>query len=219
MKGLAESPEEVVKIAKTVAKDPKAAFESATEAILNPNQTLEGAAQSFAETLQQPLEEQGRAMGKSTGVSAITVVAGKGVIRVVEKGLAQVRFLSSTVKVYRVEGLPNTRLALGEGGSVVVIGNEPMLHLNFGSRARAEQWFANKVAAHMPGVQMKAFRVPKEFVEDLRASAVEQKLASKFPDRPLIDDPTKAPDQFGLRGAQVEELREAIIQGTGEIIK
>jgi filamentous hemagglutinin len=33
--------------------------------------------------------------------------------------------------------------------------------------------------------------------------------------RPLIADPTKAPDQFGLRPAQIEALKRIIVKGSG----
>ena len=115
---------------------------------------------------------------------------------------------------YRVEGLPNTRVLLGEGGQVSVQGDQ-MFFLNFGDKARAEQFLATRLQQGMPGAQMKSFEVPKSFLNDLRASAVPESMAKQFPGRPLLVDPTKAADQFGLRPDQIEALRQAIIQGSG----
>lgn len=127
--------------------------------------------------------------------------------------------LPATVQVYRVEGVANTRVIIGEGGSVAIADSHRMLFLNFGSRARAEEFFARRIAQGMEGAAMKGFKVPASFLDDLREAAVPQRLGKKFPDSPQIVDPTAAPDQFGLRADQIEELRKAIIQGTGEVLK
>lgn len=127
--------------------------------------------------------------------------------------------LPATVKVFRVEGVANARIAIGEGGTVAVSEGERMLFLNFGSRSRAEEFFARRLAQGMDGAQMKSFEVPKKFLEELRSSAVPESMARQFPNSPIVVDPTKAADQFGIRAAQVEELQKRIIQGTGEIIK
>jgi hypothetical protein len=90
-----------------------------------------------------------------------------------------------------------------------------MLFLNFGDKARAEQFLATRLQQGMPSAQMKSFEVPQSFLNDLRASAVPESMAKQFPGRPLLVDPTKAADQFGLRPDQIEALRQAIIQGSG----
>jgi RHS repeat-associated protein len=124
-------------------------------------------------------------------------------------------FVAKTT-VYRVEGLPNTRVVLGEGGRVIVQGDQ-MLFLNFGDTARAEQFLATRLEQGMAGVQMKSFEVPRSFYDDLCSSAVPERMAKQFPGRPLIVDPTKAADQFGLRAEQIEALRDVIIQGSGRV--
>lgn len=48
---------------------------------------------------------------------------------------------------------------------------------------------------------------------DARSQRV--KPTPQFPNSPLIADPTKAPDQYGLRPAQIDSLRQSIIPGTG----
>ena len=67
----------------------------------------------------------------------------------------------------------------------------------------------------LPGAKIKSFEVPKSFLDDLRAAAVPERMARQFPNRPIIVDPTKAADQFGLRAEQIKALQKAIIQGTG----
>jgi RHS repeat-associated protein len=120
------------------------------------------------------------------------------------------------VTVYRVEGSQNERIIIGEDGQVSVQG-DGMLHLNFGNTARAEQWLAKDLRQQWPGAQMKSFQVPQSFLTDLRENAVPQSMGRLFPTRPQLVDTTKAPDQFGLQPAQIQGLRNAIIQGTGKV--
>lgn len=60
------------------------------------------------------------------------------------------------------------------------------------------------------------FEVPESFLDDLRASAVDEDLGRVIAGRTMAVDVTKAPDQFGMRPEQIEALRKAIIQGTGK---
>jgi hypothetical protein len=122
--------------------------------------------------------------------------------------------LAARTTVYRVEGLPNTRITIGESGQVAVQGDQ-MLFLNFGDKARAEAFLAQRMGQGMPGAQMKSFEVPSSFLDDLRSAAVPESMAKQFPGRPLVVDPTKAADQFGLRPDQIKSLQDAIIQGSG----
>jgi hypothetical protein len=124
--------------------------------------------------------------------------------------------LPATVRVYRVEGVANARIVIGEGGTVAIADSERMLFLNFGSQARAEEFLARRIAQGMEGAASKSFQVPKSFLDDLRSSAVPERRARKHPGRPIEVDVNAAPDQFGLRAEQIEELRKAIIQGTGK---
>ena len=41
-----------------------------------------------------------------------------------------------------------------------------MLFLNFGSKARAEQYLAQKLAKGLPGAEVKSFEVPKSFLDE-----------------------------------------------------
>lgn len=121
-----------------------------------------------------------------------------------------------TTTVYRVEGLPNTRVIIGDGGQVSVQGDQ-MLFVNFGDKARAEQFLATRVQQGMPGAQMKSFQVTQSFVADLQQAAVPESMAKQFPGSPLLVDPTKAPNQFGLRPEQIKALQNSIIQGSGKV--
>ena len=91
-----------------------------------------------------------------------------------------------------------------------------MLFVNFGDRARAEQFLATRLQQEMPGAQMKSFQVPQSFLKDLQEAAVPESMAKQFPNSPLLVDPTKAPNQFGLRPDQIKMLQDAVIQGTGK---
>jgi hypothetical protein len=122
-----------------------------------------------------------------------------------------------TVRVYRIEGTPNTRVLIGDSGEVAIVSPRKTLFLNFGSRARAEVFLAKRIEQGMAGAVMKSFEVPESFLEELRASAVPESMAKQFPGKPLIADPTKAPDQFGLRSEQIKKLKEEIVQGTGRV--
>ena len=123
---------------------------------------------------------------------------------------------NSGVTVYRVEGLPNTRIIIGDGGQVSVQGDQ-MLFLNFDDQARAQQFLATRLEQGMPGVQMKSFQVPQSFLTDLQEAAVPESMARQFPNSPLLVDPTMAPNQFGLRADQIQALQNAIVQGTGKV--
>jgi hypothetical protein len=123
---------------------------------------------------------------------------------------------SNNVLVFRVEGTPNSHVVIGEGGMVAIKEGNQTVFFNFGSKARAEQYLAQKLEKGLPGATVKSFEVPRSFLDDLRANAVSERRARLLPDRPFIVDVTKAADQFGLRPEQIEALRRAIIQGTGQ---
>jgi hypothetical protein len=120
------------------------------------------------------------------------------------------------VTVYRVEGLPNTRLVIGDHGQVMVLGDRT-LFLNFGDKARALEFLAKRVQQNMPGAAVKSFEVPQSFLTDLRNAAVTRAEVRDHPESPILVDVTKAKDQFGLRPDQIEALRKTIIQNSGKV--
>ena len=120
------------------------------------------------------------------------------------------------VTVYRVEGLPNTRLVIGENGQVMVLGDQT-LFLNFGDKARALEFLAKRFQQNMPGAALKSFEVPQSFLTDLRNASVTINEVGEHPESPISVDVTKAKDQFGLRPDQIEALRKTIIQKSGKV--
>ncbi|MFM7887131.1 MAG: hypothetical protein ACKPCM_10670, partial [Pseudanabaena sp.] len=123
-------------------------------------------------------------------------------------------FAEDTIRVYRVEGGGNTRILVGQSGEIVVQGNN-MLFLNFGQRGRAEEFLQQRLGQGFSDTVVKSFEVPKSYVDELRNSAVPERLAKQFPSSPIVVDTTKAPDQYGLRPTQLDQLRNVIIQGSG----
>lgn len=123
----------------------------------------------------------------------------------------------STVTVYRVEGAPNTRLLIGENGQVTITGSTT-LYLNFGDKARALEFFEKRSIQNMDNATIKTFEVPNSVLDDLRKTAVKESVA-RLPEnkgKPVIADPTKAKDQYGIRSEKLKELQDKIIQGTGK---
>jgi hypothetical protein len=122
---------------------------------------------------------------------------------------------AETTTVFRVESAGNARLLMGEAGTVTAQG-EKTLFLNFGQQARAESYLARRLAdPRYQGSVIKSFEVPTSFVDRLRASSVLEAESPLFPDAPLRVDINFA-DQFGLRAQQIDELQQAIIQGSGK---
>ncbi|WP_261442163.1 VENN motif pre-toxin domain-containing protein [Serratia grimesii] len=123
----------------------------------------------------------------------------------------------STVTVYRVEGAPNTRILIGDNGQVSITGSTT-LYLNFGDKARALEFFEKRGTQNMDGATIKTFEVPHSVLDDLRNTAVKESVA-RLPEnkgKPVIADPTKAKDQYGIRPEKLKELQDKIIQGTGK---
>ena len=129
---------------------------------------------------------------------------------------------AEAVTVYRVEGGGNQRLFIDAQGNVEIPavltnkgrGPERNLYLNFGDEARAQE-FLEQRKQQFPDNTIKSFEVPRSFVDELRATAVEEPLRPLHPGRPVIADPTKAGDQFGLSAQQIEQLRKVIVRGSG----
>ena len=139
---------------------------------------------------------------------------------------------SETVTVYRVESgssvgsnRSNLRILVDSDGGVTILRpDKKMLYLNFDQRQRAIEFlsekvlFPNQAGDFLPDPVIKSFKVPREFVDRIRQNAIKQRDVRKFQasrSRPQIDDPKKAPDQFGLPEPWIKELRRQIIEGTG----
>ncbi|BAZ14709.1 hypothetical protein NIES4071_65530 [Calothrix sp. NIES-4071] len=130
-------------------------------------------------------------------------------------------FSDDTVRVYRVESERNARILINEIGEVVIQGDD-VLFLNFGQRARADEFWQRRLLQYpdTPS-QIKSFEVPKSYVDELRAIAVKERSSRRIStnrDKPIMVDIKKAPDQYGLRTKEhIDRLRSVIIQGTGII--
>lgn len=125
----------------------------------------------------------------------------------------------NTVTVYRVEGTPNTRVLIGANGEVNIQGKKASLYLNFGDKARALEFYQQKLSQNMPGATIKTFRVPSGYLDKLRSLAIPESEVGIFGKKlPVIADPTKADNQFGIRPNMIKELENMIIQGSGHDI-
>lgn len=121
-----------------------------------------------------------------------------------------------SVRVYRVEGDPNTRILISDEGEIALQGGK-VLYLNFGQRARAEEFLAQRRAGGMPGAAIKSFEVRADYLRELQESAIPEHLSGEFPDRPIQVELNLAPDQFGIRAEDFGRLLEAILQGSGRV--
>ena len=83
------------------------------------------------------------------------------------------------------------------------------LYLNFGNEARALEFLGQKLSQGL-AADIKVFPVPKSFLEELGQTAVAESEAAQFPQSPVIADPTKAANQFGLRASQIEKLEQLL---------
>ena len=122
------------------------------------------------------------------------------------------------ITVYRVEGIPNSRLVIGNDGSVAITGDQT-LFLNFGSRERAEEFLAQRINQNMANPSINSFQVTNSFFNEIRESAVPESLARQNPDKPILVDASRATNQFGLRPNQFDSLINSIIPSTGRIEK
>ena len=123
---------------------------------------------------------------------------------------------SNVVRVFRVEGAPNARIVIGASGEVAIQG-EKTLFLNFGDKARAEAFLAQRIKQGMSGTTIKSFQVPQSALTELQQSAVLESQVAANPGAPILVDVTKAPNQFGLRAQQIQRLQQQILQGSGKV--
>jgi hypothetical protein len=91
------------------------------------------------------------------GAQLGTEVLGKLAARWLPSFTDAVRGGSVEVRVFRVEGKPNLRIDVFETGDVIVRDNTNALFLNFGSRPRAEEFLARRIAQGMKDPVIKSF--------------------------------------------------------------
>lgn len=163
------------------------------------------------------LAARDRASWKSVAVDA-GLSALPGVGKVGRLVVREVRTARGSVVVYRVEGVPNTRVVISSDRDVTLRGRN-MLFLNFGQRQRAEDFLRTRIEQGMDGACIKQFRVRKEALEDLRATAVDEEGGDMNPGAPLRVDVSKAADQFGLRRWHIRDLQEQVVPRSGKVLK
>jgi RHS repeat-associated protein len=119
-------------------------------------------------------------------------------------------------KVRGKEG--NILLDIDDKGNVQI--KNKMTYLNFGSAARANEYLQKRFDQGAPLAKIKSFEVPSSYVDDIRNQAVSEADIKKLDPgrtRPVIADPTKADDQFGIRPNMLPDLRKNIIPGSGKV--
>ncbi|HSR23577.1 MAG TPA: WXG100 family type VII secretion target [Candidatus Eisenbacteria bacterium] len=163
------------------------------------------------------LAARDRASWKSVAVDA-GLSALPGVGKVGRLVVREVRTARGSVVVYRVEGVPNTRVVISPGRDVRLQGRN-MLFLNFGQRQRAEEFLRTRIEQGMDGACIKSFRVRKEALEDLRAAAVDEESVDMSPGAPLRVDVSKAVDQFGLRKWHIRDLQQQVVPRSGRVLR
>lgn len=120
---------------------------------------------------------------------------------------------AGNVTVYRVEGAANARLSIGSSGEVS-IGGDSMLYLNFGDRARALEYLAQKQAQPgMADAAIKSFEVPQSYADSLFARSVPQRGGAGAPVQQV--DLARTDRSLGLASSEFADLACAIIPGSG----
>ncbi|WP_198370197.1 RHS repeat-associated core domain-containing protein [Roseomonas rosulenta] len=121
--------------------------------------------------------------------------------------------------VYRVEGKGNQRV-FGKGDAVSIPEKNKYLYVSFDDPAHAE-YFRNKHLAEFPDTEIKAFDVPDDIADQIRAKAVPQAQGRMHPGAPQISDPTIADklgmdqrDILGVKGDDIALLEDNAIPGT-----
>jgi hypothetical protein len=136
----------------------------------------------------------------------------------------QTKLAPDNVVVYRAEATKgrSQRVFIDEMNNVTIPevltnkgrGPERTLYMGFDAD-RAAEFMQQRIDRGAGSSTVRTFQVPRSFQDGLRATSVPEELRSNFPGSPLIADPTKAPDQYGLRPSQIDLLRRNIIPGTG----
>ncbi len=118
-----------------------------------------------------------------------------------------------SVRVYCVEGEPNTRVITSEDGEIAVRDHK-ILFLNLGQKSKAVNFLRLKREGNLPGAASPSYEVSSTYLQQLQASAVPEHLAIEYPDLPIQMDLGAIPDQFGIRQQDFDRLLDAVLQGS-----
>jgi hypothetical protein len=153
------------------------------------------------------------------------VVAARNQVSAAFSGV-QTKLAPDNVVVYRAEATRgrSQRVFIDEANNVTIPdvmtnkgrGPERTLYVGF-DPARAIDFALQRVDRNAGPSTVRSFEVPRTYLEGLQRTAVPEAMKDQFPGHPLIADPTKAPNQFGLRPTQIEWLRANSIPGSGGI--
>ncbi|WP_257460453.1 hypothetical protein [Archangium lipolyticum] len=144
------------------------------------------------------------------------------------------------VTVYRVEGPDNQRLSFNNHGDPHITKSfnsatnmskpsqydKPMSYqdrafLNFGDRARAEEFLAVRHDQGHGQTEMKSFQVPYSTFDNIRNKAVPESAArdERFRHRPIQVDVNKADHQYGLNWQSLQQINSTAIPGSGRVVQ
>ena len=115
--------------------------------------------------------------------------------------------------VYRVEGGGSKELVAITDGQVS-LGSEKGAFLNFGSRARAEEFLQKRGS----GSRIVAFEIDEQWVQSLRSAAIPEQ-GNKNISGPKLVDVRFADDQIYVPPELLPELQHFIVPGSGRVIK
>ncbi|WNG47488.1 hypothetical protein F0U60_27740 [Archangium minus] len=144
------------------------------------------------------------------------------------------------VDVYRVEGPDNQRLSFNSYGDPHIsksfnsatnssrpnLYDKPMAYqdrafLNFGDRARAEEFLAVRHDQGHRQTVMKGFQVPYDTFDSIRKSSVPESAARdpRYQQRPIQVDVNKGDHQYGLNWQSLQQVNSTAVPGSGRVIQ
>ncbi|MFI8960838.1 ricin-type beta-trefoil lectin domain protein [Streptomyces sp. NPDC053493] len=143
-------------------------------------------------------------------------------------GATPVLVHNCNVTVYRAQraGGFSERVHIDDDGNVTMSG-DTMIHFNFSGDITHTEAFRGATS------QIVAFDIPRSFLEEIRAAAIDQRRPRgmsrrewniRFSGRPQIDDPDVADDLYGIPahmfgGENFSALVNAIVPGSGRVVR
>jgi len=127
------------------------------------------------------------------------------------------RTADETNTVFRVQGgvRPNAskaRFIVDDAGGISIQGTD-MLFINLGQKERAFEFLARRGDT----ASLVQFQVTEKFANQLRSSAVAQRVGRQFPGSPQRVDEARAADQFGIPSSLFDDLLKNIVPGSVKV--